>query len=266
MINLFNWVTTLVDSFTFYGGGKGGGGGGSSQPVDFFGRDKRGPYESLLSDLLLGGMIGDTKDKYVNSRGIEVKKGTRGATFVPGQPGVSVGDFIRAQPGFQFQYEQGLQGLNRQFASTGQSFGGNQAIALQNFGNKYAGDYMQNLIGNLMGASGASMAGQSSVQNPQMGSNPFGQILGAGIGAVASSAFNPFTFGGFSSLFSDRNLKTNIKHINTIKGIKIYSFNYIWSQVKSIGVIAQEIMETHKDAVTMNKNGYYMVDYSKLGV
>jgi hypothetical protein len=30
LFNIFNWVTNLVDSFTFYGGGKGG--GGSSQP------------------------------------------------------------------------------------------------------------------------------------------------------------------------------------------------------------------------------------------
>ena len=40
MINLFNWVTTLVESFTFYGGGKGGGGGGNTaggQAQDFFG-------------------------------------------------------------------------------------------------------------------------------------------------------------------------------------------------------------------------------------
>jgi hypothetical protein len=31
LFNLFNWVTDLVESFTFYGGGKGGGGGGGKQ-------------------------------------------------------------------------------------------------------------------------------------------------------------------------------------------------------------------------------------------
>ncbi len=51
MINLFNWVTLLVESFTFYGGGKGGGGSSqqsTSQAVDFFGVDKRSKYEDLL--------------------------------------------------------------------------------------------------------------------------------------------------------------------------------------------------------------------------
>ena len=31
LFNIFNWVTDLVESFTFYGGGKGGGGGGGKQ-------------------------------------------------------------------------------------------------------------------------------------------------------------------------------------------------------------------------------------------
>lgn len=285
MINLFNWVTTLVDSFTFYGGGKGGGGGGSSQPVDFFGRDKRAPYESLLSDLLLGGMIGDTEGYYVNSRGQKVRQGTRGATFVPGKPGVSVGDFIRSQPGFQFQYGQGLEGLNRQFAATGISPGGNQSIALQNFGNKFAGDYYQNLISNLMGPSGGGMAGQSSVQNPQMGSSPIGQILGTGLGMWGQSGFGGLFGGGAAAatgmggammatapalgglaLLSDRNLKRDIKLVDVVQGYKIYTYKYIWSNEEHRGVMAQDVLETDKDAVTMNKNGYYMVDYSKLGV
>jgi hypothetical protein len=269
MINLFNWVTTLVDSFTFYGGGgKGdGGGGGSSQPVDFFGRGARKPYEELLNDLIFGGRVGDTADTYVNSRGRTVRAGTRGAILVPGKPGVSVGEFIRSQPGYQFGYDQGLEGLNRQFASTGTSFGGNQAIALQNFGNKYAGDYYNNMVSNLMSASGATMgAGQSSVQNPQMGSSPFGQILGAGLGAANLFRSLPTAGVTFSGLFSDRNLKRNIKLVDVVQGYKIYTYKYIWSNEEYRGVMAQDILETDKDAVTMNKNGYYMVDYSKLGV
>jgi hypothetical protein len=30
LINIFNWVTSLVESFTFYGGGSSGGGGGGN--------------------------------------------------------------------------------------------------------------------------------------------------------------------------------------------------------------------------------------------
>lgn len=295
MINLFNWVTTLVDSFTFYGGGKGGGGGGgSSQPVDFFGRDKRAPYESLLGDLLLGRMIGAVaptttvtqNQSYLGPFFGPGRRGSTGSTVVttPGRPGVSVSDFIRSQPGYQFQYGQGLEALNRQFASTGISPGGNQSIALQNFGNKFAGDYYQNLISNLMGPSGGGMAGQSSVQNPQLGTSPIGQILGTGLGMWGQSGFGGLFGGGAAAtgiggammatapalgglaLLSDRNLKRDIKLVDVVQGYKIYTYKYIWSNEEHKGVMAQDVLETNKDAVTMNKNGYYMVDYSKLGV
>jgi hypothetical protein len=35
LFNIFNWVTDLVESFTFYGGGKGGGGGGGGKQVSY---------------------------------------------------------------------------------------------------------------------------------------------------------------------------------------------------------------------------------------
>ena len=57
------------------------------------------------------------------------------------------------------------------------------------------------------------------------------------------------------------------KHINTINGIKIYSFNYIWSYIKSIGVMAQDLLEMpeYKHAVHTTNIGY-VVDYSKLPI
>ncbi len=320
MINIFNWVTNLVEAFTFYGGGgKGGGGGGSSEPVDFFGRDKRGPYEKMLGQLLgvyplpgtststtSSGRNTNLPDGVIDAGGGKYYQIQRGPGFAPtyglkpysnfgrmfpstpttttSTQGGSMLDFIKNQPGYQFQYEQGLDALNRQFASTGQSVGGNQAIALQNFGNKYAGDYYQRQISNLMGASGATMgAGASSIQNPQMGSSPFGQVLGTGLGMWGQSGFSGL-FGGAAAstaagglmtsvapalgglAFSDRNLKRDIKLVDVIQGHKIYTYKYIWSNQDQIGVIAQDLLETNKDAVTMNKNGYYMVDYSKLGV
>ena len=80
MINIFNWVTDLVEAFTFYGGGKGGGGQSSSTstPVDFFGKDVRAPYEDALQNLLLGG-------------------------------GPSL-DYIKSQPGFMLSNQMGQEG------------------------------------------------------------------------------------------------------------------------------------------------------------
>ena len=136
-----------------------------------------------------------------------------------------------------------------------------------------------------MGPSGGGMAGQSSVQNPQMGSSPIGQILGTGLGMWGQSGFGGLFGGGAAAatgmggammatapalgglaLLSDRNLKRDIKLVDVVQGYKIYTYKYIWSNEEHRGVMAQDVLETDKDAVTMNKNGYYMVDYSKLGV
>jgi len=251
LFNLFSWVTDLVETFTFYGGGgKGGGSSSSSQAVDFFGKGARAPYADLLSSLLLGGPIGDTAGKYVNSAGATVKAGTKGATYVPGQEGVSLTDFIQKTPGYQFGFDTGLEALNRNFAATGVGQGGAQSISLQNYGNQYAGNALQQLISNVAAPSGAGLIGNSSTSQSQ-GASPIPGMIGT-IGAA---------------LFSDKNLKTNIKYINTINGIKIYSFNYIWSYIKSIGVMAQDLLEMpqYKHAVHTTNIGY-VVDYSKLPI
>jgi hypothetical protein len=224
MINLFNWVTTLVESFTFYGGGKGGGGSStsSSTPVDFFGVGTRAPYEDALQNLLLGG-------------------------------GPSL-NYIKSQPGFMLGSQMGQEGLTRKFASTGVGPNGYENLAINNFQNQYAGDYMQRMITNLSTASGAGLIANSSTSQSQ-GASQIPGMIGTIGGAV------------ISSIFSDRNLKTNIKHIDTIKGIKIYSFNYIWSYIKSIGVMAQDLLEMpeYKHVVHTTNVGY-VVDYSKLPI
>jgi hypothetical protein len=65
--------------------------------------------------------------------------------------------------------------------------------------------------------------------------------------------------------YSDRRLKRNIKFIKNILGINVYTFNYFWNNEKQIGVMAQELLNTkYKSCVTKDKNGFFMVDYSKL--
>ena len=237
-----------------YNGGGKGASSSSSSSRDFFGVGKRAPYEALLSDLLLGGSVGATEGYYMDAKGKKLSGFSKGATFVPGQAGVSLTDFIKQTPGYQFGMDQGMEALNRSFASTG-TLGGNQAIALQNFGNQYAGQALQQLIGNVMGPSGANMGlGQTSTST---GASPVADAFGTIAGLGAAKIFG----------FSDRNLKANIKHINTINGIKIYSFNYIWSYIKSIGVMAQDLLENpeYKHAVHTTNIGY-VVDYSKLPI
>ena len=67
--------------------------------------------------------------------------------------------------------------------------------------------------------------------------------------------------------YSDIRLKENIKPLYSKKGLNVYSYNYIWDKTPQVGVMAHEVLETkYKDAVVTDKNGYYMVDYSKLPI
>ena len=209
----------------YNGKGSSGGGGQSSstsQPVDFFGVGTRAPYEDALDTLLLG------------------KAGSL--------------DYIKSQPGFQLGSEMGQEGLERKFRSTGVGPNGYESLAINNFQNAYAGDYLQRQVANLVSASGAGLVANSSTSQ-STGPSQIPGMLGTIGGAVVAG------------MFSDRNLKTNIKHINTIKGIKIYSFNYIWSYIKSIGVMAQDLLEMpeYKHAVHTTNIGY-VVDYSQLPI
>lgn len=69
---------------------------------------------------------------------------------------------------------------------------------------------------------------------------------------------------------SDQRLKTNIKYLGTNNGHRTYTWE--WNELaKSLnvkgpttGVIAQEVMEYMPEAVTMNMNGYYQVNYGAL--
>jgi hypothetical protein len=82
-----------------------------------------------------------------------------------------------------------------------------------------------------------------------------GYMGSEGIGGVA---------GGIAAM-SDERLKENIIHIGKENGHNVYSFNYITQATKWIGVMAQEVLKSRPDAV-INRNGYYAVDYDKLGL
>lgn len=65
---------------------------------------------------------------------------------------------------------------------------------------------------------------------------------------------------------SDIRLKDNVKYVGKEKGHNLYEFSYKWDKDKKyIGVMAQDILDTHPKAVTV-VDGYYAVDYSKLNI
>lgn len=89
-----------------------------------------------------------------------------------------------------------------------------------------------------------------------------------------SSMFDKVVSGGsmVGSFFSDSSLKEDIKHVGKENGHNIYTWKWNKEANKlglvgnSKGVIAQEVMKTNPEAVIMDKNGYYKVNYSAIGV
>lgn len=103
-----------------------------------------------------------------------------------------------------------------------------------------------------MGATFNKYQGDMNAYNQQQNSR--NSMLG-GLAQLGGAAI-PF--------LSDRRLKKNITPVGERNGVKWYSFEYLWDTVKHIGVMAQEIIETHPDAVHRLPSGYYAVDYGRL--
>ena len=68
---------------------------------------------------------------------------------------------------------------------------------------------------------------------------------------------------GIASMFSDERLKENVNKVGSFKGLDLYEFNYIWSPVKVIGFIAQEVEKVLPEAV-IEVLGYKAVNYGKI--
>ena len=180
-------------------GYNGKGGGSAPTQTDFFGAGKRAPYANLLSQLLLGsGIIGGatTTTSSGGSSGGQWRGGRndKATTTTTTTPGMSVMDYIKSIPGYQFGINQGADQINRQSAATGAGPSGAQNLALQNYGNAYAQTQYQQLIQNLMGPSGA---GQGGIVTPAQPGTSFGaQALGAYAGAGFPGASSIFGSAG----------------------------------------------------------------------
>ena len=66
--------------------------------------------------------------------------------------------------------------------------------------------------------------------------------------------------------WSDIRLKTNIVKVDNKHGINIYEYNYLWSNNKYRGVMAQEILNEYPNAVEKDTSGFYCVDYNQLPI
>jgi hypothetical protein len=66
---------------------------------------------------------------------------------------------------------------------------------------------------------------------------------------------------------SDLRLKNIIELVDCVNGINVYDFEYIDKPGEIYrGVIAQELLDTKFKEAVILEDGYYKVDYSKLGI
>ena len=93
------------------------------------------------------------------------------------------------------------------------------------------------------------------VQPQNNGGNSAAAIIGSLGGAFGSAA------SGLTSIFSDQNLKENIRYVGTdAKGRNLYEFNYRGSKTKRIGHIAQDIARAEPEKVITGKDGYQRIN------
>ena len=66
---------------------------------------------------------------------------------------------------------------------------------------------------------------------------------------------------------SDRRFKRDIALLARLdNGIGLYRYRYLWSETVYVGVMAQEVVDIVPDAVNVAADGYYRVDYARLGL
>jgi len=106
---------------------------------------------------------------------------------------------VTQTPGYQFGMQQGTQQLQRTMQSTGQHQSGAEQIALQKFGEGYAGDQYQKQFSNLANvATGNAVAGQTAYSGAA-GTLGGYQSQMAGVGAQAGGWLKNLYNGGGGS-------------------------------------------------------------------
>jgi len=147
------------------------------------------------------------------------------------------------------------QNISNQYGQIGQAQAG-AALA--------RGQATANMWGNIAGSVGlaAGMGGFGNRPTPTPAG--FDQMLTnvqtpVGLGTINT---NPYIGP------SDIRLKADIEPIGERGGHAWYRFRYVWDEPGTVheGVMAQEVIETHPDAVITHPLGFLMVDYSKLGL
>lgn len=164
------------------------------------------------------------------------------------------------QQGAMNQFNPAMAGLNATGAY-GQIIGGPTTLTSSMGSSQNSSSGFSNGMQAGMNQSGGfNNAFGSSAGNGTSSSSAW-QIDGEGMGQAMQGA-------GALMAASDIRLKENVEHVEQIDGVNMYTWDWKDPELSSpmnYGVIAQEVAETHPEAVFEGEHGYLMVDYSKLG-
>ena len=145
------------------------------------------------------------------------------------------------------------QNISNQYGHIGQAQAG-AALA--------RGQATANMWGNIAGSVGLAaglggFGGVPGTPTPSAGPLHTGPMVGGGM-----------LGGGGNIAPSDIRLKTDIVPAGERNGHAWYTYRYVWDDVGTVrgGVMAQDVMQTHPEAVITHPLGFLMVDYSKLGL
>jgi hypothetical protein len=66
---------------------------------------------------------------------------------------------------------------------------------------------------------------------------------------------------------SDIRVKQDVEPLGrTGEALPLYSFRYLGGDIEYVGVMAQDVLKVRPDAVTTGEDGFYRVNYAKLGL
>jgi len=140
--------------------------------------------------------------------------------------------------------------------------GGNLAEILQaaGAGQGLSQENLAAILANIATGQGSTIAGLPGIPGVQQTQGLIGGVQDLGQAIT-----------GITGFLSDKRLKTNIVKIgNTSEGTNLYKWDWtdegkrLAGDQLTIGVIAQELIDTQPEAVSMGDDGFYRVDYARV--
>ena len=96
-----------------------------------------------------------------------------------------------------------------------------------------------------------------------------GLFVAGGVILTAGVLLQIGPFAAHHAVYSDSRLKEDVRLLKVLDGgVKVYTFRYKGDNRYFVGVLAQDLLndERYRGAVGKDENGYYLVDYSALGL